>query len=245
MVPERRDGWPRLPRSLRRLGQFRLAISIRPGGFLELAELIDLHLAIGEHGFNLQRLQSADVHIGAALHLGDRGLVDVERLGQMLPGQFSGFSKLGGARFSSGAEARNILVFTARLKSCPSQTACHPEQGIEAQRQTRKSSCRRGKPSAQILRVAQDDSAGGDDRGVASPLSHVSKGARDVGHPARCCWVISLACLLASLGIEPGIFWPSARIESCPPQTPCHPEQSVRCPVEFEVGLKLLYGSAS
>ena len=163
-----------------------IPLSIRPGGFLELAELIDLNPALGEHGFNLQLashgsnhgLQSADVHIGAALHLGDRGLVDAEQVGQMLLGQFSGFSKLGGARFSSGAEARNILVFTARLKSCPSQTACHPEQGIEAQRQTRKSSCRRGKPSAQILRVAQDDSAGGDDRGVASPLSHVSKGAR-------------------------------------------------------------------
>jgi hypothetical protein len=27
---------------------------IRTGGFLELAELIDLHLALGEHGFNLQ-----------------------------------------------------------------------------------------------------------------------------------------------------------------------------------------------
>ena len=62
--------------------------SIRAGGFLELAELIDLHLALGEHGFNLQLashgsnhgLQRADVHIGAALHLGDRGLVDAEQV---------------------------------------------------------------------------------------------------------------------------------------------------------------------
>jgi hypothetical protein len=76
--------------------------SIRPGGFLELAELIDFHLAVGEHGFNLQLashgsnhgLQSADVHIGAALHLGDRSLVDAEQVGQMLLGQFSGFAKL-------------------------------------------------------------------------------------------------------------------------------------------------------
>ena len=29
-------------------------ISICPGGFLELAELIDFHLAVGEDGFDLQ-----------------------------------------------------------------------------------------------------------------------------------------------------------------------------------------------
>jgi len=53
-------------------------LSIRPGGFLELAELIDFRSALGEHGFNFQLashgsnhgLQSADVHIGAALRLG-------------------------------------------------------------------------------------------------------------------------------------------------------------------------------
>ncbi|HXM61886.1 MAG TPA: hypothetical protein VN950_13600 [Terriglobales bacterium] len=41
-----------------------------PGGFLELAELIDLHLAFGEHGFDFQLashgsdhgLQGADLH---------------------------------------------------------------------------------------------------------------------------------------------------------------------------------------
>ena len=77
-------------------------LSIRPGGFLELAELIDLHPALGEHGFNLQLpshgsnhgLQSADVHIGAALHLGDGCLVDAEQVGQMLLGQLSRFAKL-------------------------------------------------------------------------------------------------------------------------------------------------------
>ena len=53
------------------------ALSSRPCAFLEFAELIGLHLALGEHGFNLQPashgsnhgLQGADVHIGAALHL--------------------------------------------------------------------------------------------------------------------------------------------------------------------------------
>jgi hypothetical protein len=59
-----------------------------PAAFLELAELIDLHPALGEHGFNLQLrshssnhgLQSADVHIGAALHLRNRRLVDAEQV---------------------------------------------------------------------------------------------------------------------------------------------------------------------
>jgi hypothetical protein len=62
--------------------------SIRPSipssGLLGFAELIDLHLALGEHGFDLQLashgsnhgLQGADVHIGAALHLGNGGLID-------------------------------------------------------------------------------------------------------------------------------------------------------------------------
>jgi hypothetical protein len=65
-----------------------VAHSSRPGGFLELAELIDLHLAVGEHGFDLQLashgsnhgLQSANVRIGAALHLGDCGLIDAEQV---------------------------------------------------------------------------------------------------------------------------------------------------------------------
>jgi hypothetical protein len=65
-----------------------VAQSIRSGSFLELAELIDLRLALGEHGFNLQLashgsnhgLQSADVHIGAALHPGDHRLVDAEQV---------------------------------------------------------------------------------------------------------------------------------------------------------------------
>jgi hypothetical protein len=39
----------RAPRS-----HFSIRRSIRPSGFLELAELIDLHLALGEHGLNLQ-----------------------------------------------------------------------------------------------------------------------------------------------------------------------------------------------
>jgi hypothetical protein len=112
-------------------GSHRPVLSIRAGGFLELAELIDLHLALGEHGFDLQLashgadhgLQSTDVHIGAALHLGDCGLVDAEQLGQMLLSHFSGFS---------GAKARNILALTARLKSCPPQTPCHPEQSVRS-----------------------------------------------------------------------------------------------------------------
>ena len=45
---------------------------IRPGSFLERAELIDFHLALREHGFNLELashdtnhgLQSTDAHIG-------------------------------------------------------------------------------------------------------------------------------------------------------------------------------------
>jgi hypothetical protein len=65
-----------------------VAHSSRPGGFLELAELIDLHLALGEDGFDLQLashgsnhgLQSADVHIGAALHLGDRRLIGAKQV---------------------------------------------------------------------------------------------------------------------------------------------------------------------
>jgi|HubBroStandDraft_1064217.scaffolds.fasta_scaffold320271_2 hypothetical protein len=76
----------RVPRSLRLLqgAGARVNRSIRAGGFLELAELIDLQLCprgtqlrsssgipwleslIAEYG-----LQGADVHIGAALHLGD------------------------------------------------------------------------------------------------------------------------------------------------------------------------------
>jgi hypothetical protein len=57
-----RDGWPSLPRSLRRLGQFSPAISSRPRSFLQLAELIDLHLALGEHGFNLQLASHGSNH---------------------------------------------------------------------------------------------------------------------------------------------------------------------------------------
>ncbi len=63
-APVRRDGCP-------------CEISMRASALLEFSELINLHLALGEHSFNLQsashgsdhRLQSADVHIGAALHL--------------------------------------------------------------------------------------------------------------------------------------------------------------------------------
>jgi hypothetical protein len=45
-----------LPSSMSRAssGQLVASLSIRPGGFLELAELIDLHAALGERGFDLQ-----------------------------------------------------------------------------------------------------------------------------------------------------------------------------------------------
>ena len=60
-------------------------LSIGAACFLDLAELIDLHFALGELGFNLQLashssnygLQSADVHIGATFHLGNCRIADV------------------------------------------------------------------------------------------------------------------------------------------------------------------------
>jgi hypothetical protein len=68
-----------------------------------------VHLAVGEYGFRLRAsaglpwlesliaeygLQGADVHIGAARHLGDGGLVEGEQVGKMLLSQFSGFARL-------------------------------------------------------------------------------------------------------------------------------------------------------
>lgn len=65
-------------------------------------KLVDLNLALGEDGFDLQlpthRLnkipQRRDVHIGPLFHLRDRALVDLEDLGEVDLGQAPGFAEL-------------------------------------------------------------------------------------------------------------------------------------------------------